>query len=300
MSPSIFDSQAERELYRRLNFKWSRKVDVFAQVSCRSVFKDGKIRTLGLPEKGRQYLCGADLDFVVCQPSTGEPILIIEFDGIGGGYSRDGKYVLMRAVENDPHRKLKLDRKLQAASATGIPMVVLSFEEVQVLTNRKHSHSVLDGVISHFLAAPMVHQYVGQAAASLGPDATDSQLQDAILGAELDAEYTHNPIARNILEMWKGLPISGHGFAFLRDRPGFVGMEHRITGGLKKTGNSAQCKILVKHALYIRDFDAGGLSTLHVLNQLGEYCLLAKAHDEVGTSIDAWVRLADTTPWTEM
>src|SRR5262249_8879681 len=78
------------------------------------------------------------------------PLFSVEFDGIGGGYSRDGEYVALRETE-DPNRPWKMAFKLQAAKKAAYPLIVVSFEEVKGLDDDE-TLTILDGIIGQFLA----------------------------------------------------------------------------------------------------------------------------------------------------
>lgn len=81
-------------------------------------------------EKKWQFYLKTSVDFVVTNRDH-EPALVIEFDGIGGGFSQASKYVLKNAVPGDPYRELKLNFKLELCRNANLPMIVISFEEVE-------------------------------------------------------------------------------------------------------------------------------------------------------------------------
>ena len=73
------------------------------------------------------------IDYTLCT-KDGQPILSIEFDGLGEGFSRQGEYHQQTATV-DPYRKLKMDFKLRIARNEAYPFFVVSFEESVVLVS---------------------------------------------------------------------------------------------------------------------------------------------------------------------
>jgi hypothetical protein len=147
MKRSIFDSESEKRLHKKLISRWSRYVEVYPQIPVRNVIGYHEIKTLDMPEAAKNYLLNTAFDFVVCELNTSIPILVIEFDGIGLGFSQDEKYIPKVIPINDPHIKLKMERKLEACTFFMVPLVVLSFYECEVINQSNEMLMVLDAVI---------------------------------------------------------------------------------------------------------------------------------------------------------
>src|SRR5688572_30471528 len=129
MKKSLFDSDAEKSVFKTLTSRWARYAELYPQVPVRKVLGYEAIRQLELPEKATNYLLSAEFDFVACYRGSSQPFLAIEFDGMGGGYSHDWKYVPIATPINDPYRSLKLDRKLEACQILCIPLIIVSYPE---------------------------------------------------------------------------------------------------------------------------------------------------------------------------
>ena len=53
---------------------------------------------------------------------------------MGEGYSPGKRYVLERTVEKDPYKELKINFKLDTCHTVGLPLIVISFEEIKDLS----------------------------------------------------------------------------------------------------------------------------------------------------------------------
>lgn len=144
---SIFDSKKEVSIHKELLDKWSNKVGIHDHVPVRNVIDI--IKVLGLKEQERDFLFKSDFDYVLTEDNQyGKPFMIIEFDGLGYGYSSNGEYVQLEQTE-DAYRKLKLDCKIKVCEKLGIPIVVISYPEIQKYNS---SFSILDGIIGTVMA----------------------------------------------------------------------------------------------------------------------------------------------------
>ena len=130
---SVFDSKSEKSLFKRLKTYWSKYVDVFPQIPVKSVIGFENIENYSKTPKQRDYLLKTAFDFVICELDTGIPILVVEFDGLSGGFSHFGEFRIERIPENDKYRKLKMDAKLNLCSEFRVPMIVISYEESNLL-----------------------------------------------------------------------------------------------------------------------------------------------------------------------
>lgn len=122
---SIFGSGAERTTFLSLQKKWGREVDVFPQVPVKCVVGYDLVQALQ-NEEVKKYLLQTEFDYVVCRKKTGAPILVIEFDGIGGGFSRLLEYKAKVVPISDPNRARTIESKLGICADAEIPIVVVS------------------------------------------------------------------------------------------------------------------------------------------------------------------------------
>jgi hypothetical protein len=148
MKKSIFDSNSEKNIFKRLKTLWSKYVDVFPQIPVKNIVDYNEIGTFDKNPKVRDFLLKTSFDFVVCELDTGIPILIIEFDGLSGGFSRAGSFFIGKELEYDKHRKLKLDAKLRLCEQFQIPAIVLSYEETNLLSESGDWITILDVIIA--------------------------------------------------------------------------------------------------------------------------------------------------------
>jgi hypothetical protein len=96
-----------------------------------------------------RFFYSTNVDYTFADLSD-PPLFSVEFDGIGGGYSRNGEYVAVRETE-DPNRPWKMGFKLRSAQRASYPLLVVSFDEVVTL-DAEDELTLLDAIIGQFLA----------------------------------------------------------------------------------------------------------------------------------------------------
>jgi hypothetical protein len=149
--PSIFGSGVERETFLAIRKKWEREVDVFPQVPVKCVVGFSRVQAIQERRK-KQYLLRTEFDYVVCDKKHGTPILVIEFDGMGGGFSRDLRYVTKVAPIRGRNRSTKFHAKLDVCADAGIPAVVVSMPERDSI-GEDNRLTIIDGIIGEVLAS---------------------------------------------------------------------------------------------------------------------------------------------------
>ncbi len=87
MKKSIFDSKSEKRIFKRLKTIWNRYVDVFPQIPVKNIIDYEQIIKSDKNPKVKDFLLKTSFDFVICELDTGIPILVVEFDGLSGGFS---------------------------------------------------------------------------------------------------------------------------------------------------------------------------------------------------------------------
>ena len=142
-----------------------------------------------------------NVDYTFCT-SGGRPLFSVEFDGLGGGFSRVGVYIPHRPT-HDGTRKWKLDTKLRFAAAVRYPLMVISFEEVESFDDE--SITILDGIIGQFLAKQKLNDYIEidsevwaeyEGLGEYGEWARNELIQDAVTDAEVQSKLENDPLAR--------------------------------------------------------------------------------------------------------
>ena len=302
MPESIFDSKAERKIYQRLKTVWSKYVDAYPQIPVRKVLGYDDLKRLPIRRGAIDYLLGAEFDFVVCEKDTDTPVLAIEFDGIGKGFSQGGRYVSRVAVVNDPHRKLKLDAKLRACELSGFPLVVVSFLETDLLEASENAITVLDGIIGEVRATIGLQRLVASHNNLLGDalcrDPSGLAADWIMSGLEVQSDFENNPLRRTAMEIGSRLPIWGIDMEFLRDREGYVGVRRSIVGGREFGSDCDKKQVLLAASVYMRPLNCIRCDAVTIADCIAEYCLATKARRDIGFELAAWRKLVQETPWT--
>ena len=298
---TIFDSESERRAYSTIRTRWSRFIDVYPHIPVRKALGYDRLRTLSISDRAKEYLLKTEFDFVVCDRG-GSPILVVEFDGLGHGFSRDGEYCQVLQT-GDQHRKLKLDAKIGACESSDLPIVVVSYPETEPFADPDCPVTVLDAVIGEVITERKRQQLVASRSDHLGAaledDPSGETTDSLLLEIEVIAEQ-ENPIRCRIREMQNGLPVSfGEQFHPLKDRPGYVGARRSIIGGIEVREQKLRQQILLNYDVYVRPVNCSGCDPFHLANLLAEYGLTRKAIRMVGTSSQEWQKLQAETPWTD-
>jgi len=299
--PSIFDSESEKRAYATVRTHWSRFLDVYPHIPVRNALGYDRLMNLSISDNAKEYLLKTEFDFVVCDRS-GSPILAVEFDGLGHGFSRDGKYVQIVKTE-DHHRTLKLDAKISACESCDLPLIIVSYPETEPGADPDCPVTVLDAVIGEVLEGrkrqQLVNSNLDQLGEALGSDPSGETADSYLLEIEVMAEQ-ENPIRRRIKQMQTELPVSfGLHIHPLHDRPGYVGARQSILGGIELSGQTFRRQELLTYDAYVRTVNCSGCDAFDLANLLGGYGLARKAIRTVGKSKEAWQKLQEETPWTE-
>lgn len=197
---TIFDSKSELKLFKQLRTKWSGMVEVYNHMPVANVINVTQLE--GFKPNEINYLWKTSFDFVVASAQNhnfGEPLLVIEFDGIGQGYSYDHEYIQTKEFASDPNRKWKMDTKLKAANKAGIPMIVVSDFEVNLIDE---NYNILDGIIGDVLAMNEFRNRFNQESNILEQqikDITDPEdiqfvVDDYGIEREIESKMKYNPI----------------------------------------------------------------------------------------------------------
>ena len=302
MPVSIFDSKAERKIYQRLKTVWSKYVCAYPQIPVRKVLGYDDLKGLPIPPGAIDYLLRTEFDFVICEKETDNPVLAIEFDGIGKGFSQNGRYVSRVAVLNDPYRKLKLDAKLRACELSGFPLVVVSFVETDLLEESENAITVLDGIIGEIRETIGLQHLVASHSNLLGDalsrDPSGAAADWIMSGLEVQSAYENNPLRRKSMQIRSKLPISGFDTEFLRDREGYIGVRRSFVGGWELSSNCHKQQILLAASVYMRPFNSIRCDAIAIADCVAEYCLATKARRDIGYDPAAWRKLVQETPWT--
>ena len=199
---SIFDSGAEKSLFRELESRWTPKLRLFAQTPLRSLLEISPAEVTRMKNRHKRYFRSASVDFTFTD-IDGKPLLSIEFDGIGGGFGHGRRYVPAHPTP-DPNREWKMNFKLRATARAGYPLFVVSSQEVEPLAE-EDSITIVDGIVgqllshqkSRVLLEEMLVEDEDQLRQLSRSDAHE-YIQDLVLQAEVLSDLEHDPLAQAI------------------------------------------------------------------------------------------------------
>lgn len=300
MRKSIFDSNSERKYYKWLNTRWKKYVELYPQIPVRNVLRFKELQGLPLSKKALEYLQTTSFDYVVCEKGSAVPIMVIEFDGIGTGFSREGTYFLNNLPDNDPYRKLKMETKLKACFLCNMPMVVTSFEDFNYLNESYDLLTVIDILIGqaieirHYLKNKSKYlNWITQALESGGKEAVE------MTSIEIDTILDQvNPIKNKIREITKEFPFWPMQVVFPEEKGNYLKGSFYLCGGIELKSEKYLKQKLMSVSISVRNVGFSRSSMLFAFNTIGEYCLARKVQKKLGTDREKWRKILENTPWT--
>lgn len=200
---TLFDSRAEKRLFRSLDGFWEPEYRLWIHIPFANLVElhEGDCSAVEL-----NFLHQTTVDFVLAS-SDGQPVLALEFDGLGGGYSRAGVYRPGAAASEHPSRIWKLGLKARVSSLAHFPFMIVSNEEADPLAEN-HQLSLVHGLVGSALAqrelpqrlSELLELYAEDLRRSRGDDHQDLA-QDIMIQAEVDTGMRHNPVLRASAEL---------------------------------------------------------------------------------------------------
>jgi hypothetical protein len=195
---TVFGSKAERAVYSAIKSEWAWRFNLYLSLPFPMVID---ITGAQLSYSESELIFKTSLDFTLTNKANDRPVLSVEFDGLGSGFSCDGVYHQARDTsDTDPHRKLKLDLKLKLAEQAGYPLIVIGYEETKQI-DKAECLTVLDGVIGQVLAAKWFASQGRQLIARLNKECTTlndaenhERMQESVWDAELLTKLLWNPV----------------------------------------------------------------------------------------------------------
>ncbi|WP_374949351.1 DUF2726 domain-containing protein [Mucilaginibacter sp.] len=302
MRKSVFDSKEEEKLFKRLKTYWSKYLDVFPQLPPKNVFGYDEIMKSEMKPGAKEFLLKTSFDFVICDIQTHAPLLVIEFDGLSGGFSREAEYFTQRVVQIDPHRELKMNTKLQACRDFNIPAIVVSYQECWVLEESEQMINILDVIIADAIEkndhAKNYGKYVDMLSEAYnygGQESVDTTMIEIEMMSELA-----NPIKRKILEVTKKFPRWGTQFYFTKpDDNGNLTETFHLDSGINTVDGVMYTKRLLSVNVSIRQAGAFTHDPVFLLNTIGEYCLAMKTKKHLGFEWKNWAEASEKADWVK-
>lgn len=198
---NIFGSKPEAEAFWKIIDKWGPDYFIFPSLPLSNILS---ISGEELSDEDRKYFYSASVDYTLCT-QEGSPLLSIEFDGMGRGFSRNGEYVASE-IDVPRTRKRTMKFKLDLAEISGYPLVVISGEELKILRGND-SLTILDGIIGQHIATDKNKKVLGEAhnkivekAKNLPREKADDYIQNYITNIWSDCEIENDPIVRASVE----------------------------------------------------------------------------------------------------
>ena len=192
---TVFGSRPEHRLFKSLDSAWPNRISLYPSLPFLNLIR---IQRAELSETEWNFVKSTSVDFTACAKQTGRPLVSVEFDGIGSGYSQSGRYI-EEAQGPDPNRRSKLDLKVRLAQKARYPFFVVSYEEAQPVAEEDQltvTHAIIGQCLVHQHLTPLLNDRLEAFDESLYPPwEHDEILQDMVIDAETELELQWNPLA---------------------------------------------------------------------------------------------------------
>ena len=197
---SIFASKGEERGFRSIEDTWSENYTVYPQIPLSALFTPDP----NWPDTSN-FFFKTSVDYVLCT-IEGRPILAIDFDGEGGGYDRDGKYIQVEPAR-DRNRKRKFDIKLHFSQQNNFPYHIVSSQEFSYL-GEGINLTVVDGIIGSVISkedlqvrSPSILEEYSEEIENQPPWYKSEFIQDLLVDLEFDCDAEHSRIFRKTCEL---------------------------------------------------------------------------------------------------
>ena len=197
---SIFGSKAEAQGFRSIERTWGEDYRLIPQFLFSGLFEpDNSIKD------SSNLFFKTSIDYVL-STKEGQPLLAIDFDGLGKGFDREGQYVPVEATR-DLYRKPKFDFKLRYSQKNDFPYYIISYDEFEHLDDG-FELTVVDGIIGSTLARRDFNERI-QSVVDEHESIIDNlpsyeqheYIQDLVISEEIDADFAFNPIIKRTAEV---------------------------------------------------------------------------------------------------
>lgn len=290
---TVFGSSMEKRCFRKLNETWATEYNVYHNLPFLSVFTakgelfSETLEPFKLSTEDYDRLKKTSIDFTVCDKHD-EPLVCIEFDGMQQGFNVGRDYHLRDGSSGRVARRALIELKLRVAHGSQFPYLVLGSEEFRGLSDRVRL-TIADGLIGEVMSLratqkrinagfdPTKCGYTTDEFDALSPSEQSEIIGDWVTMIEVEADYEHNPIVKEVARISKELNATGHGMTFVNDgqhdRNKWVWMQCDVTS---PTHGSAVAKVCLP------DFQTPFCYfTVHVAIEIGHLLALEELQKQV-------------------
>ncbi len=143
---TVLENVLEANTFQTLALRWSPKFKIFPSLPLLKIFQ---VDSDELDAKELWYFQKSSVDYTICLANN-QPILSIEFEGVNGGFSRDGIYSPEHKII-DPMGNHRTDLLLKLAKRVNYPLILISYEEIKNF-DEEDTMTILFGVIKQLFA----------------------------------------------------------------------------------------------------------------------------------------------------
>lgn len=285
---TVFGSESERRLYRSLHQKWNQQYNIYHNLPLAQILS---IDSIDVREKEKDFLLKTSVDYTLCDKED-KPLMSIEFDGLGEGYSRDNQYIQKKPTD-DKFRQLKLDCKLRACHESDYPLLIISFDELNIFDDNLQL-KIVDGIIGQFTHKIAFQEKINQHAEensglidSLQGDDRHEYVQDLVISTEVESELEHDPLAKlaceiqgkatelGLIKNWSEHFVNRPELPDIKSIFDFEGLQKRITAfkNVEWVGKKIVVKttdIPVIATAWVRNFESAGINPSSISGHLAE------------------------------
>jgi hypothetical protein len=231
----VFSSASERTNFYKLSRQWEDKYRLYHNLPFLNVFdtknlvNPAKIGSwdrfndrneplrLTVEDVDFNRLKKTSIDYTLCDHND-RPLVCIEFDGLKDGFNVGTEY-RFDGPPDDPWRELITALKLRVAHGSLFPYFVVGYSHFEDLAENVQL-TMVDGIIGEVLSSLEAHRRIQGGFESeevgwpqedfdmLPPDEQQMIIQDWVIGVEVEAEMTHNPISVRAAELERQIPVS--------------------------------------------------------------------------------------------
>jgi len=293
----VFASKSERRNFYKLSRQWGKAYRLYHNLPFLMVLDPTNLFDLSsfppkpttITEFEFNRLKRTSIDYTLCDLDD-HPILSIEFDGMNEGFNVGTTYRADHQPE--PWREQITELKLRVAHGSVLPYFVLGSKHFKDLAPDMKL-TFVDGIIGEVLAKRAVSErfaagfnptevgFTGKDFEELDPFSRDCVVQDWVIGVEVEADMTHNPIyrLRADLDERAGHPSWSQHFLEYPNVPSGLSLKeraHRIDKAILK---GAHCAIEVgeesiERTVWLPNFKTPMFSGLGLLEELAHLLAL--------------------------